>query len=428
MARVKRAVNAHKKRRETLELASGYRGQRSRLYRKAKEQVLHSATYQYRDRKKRKGDFRQLWIQRINAAARLNGMTYNRFMQGLKIAGDRGGPQGPGRPGRHRRAGLRRARRAARGRPAGRRAGAGRPGRRLSQPGPTSTRSPRVQAVRRLHRRSARVAERRFVVEGPQAVREALAAGGLHELFSPHAAGELQDAARAAGTPVTVVPGGGARGDGRDGLAAGRAGRRRRCSTTSPDRLPDRPRLVAVLDAVERPRQRRDGAAHRRRRRRRRGGVHRGLDRPARRQVRPGLGRQPVAPAGRDRTGRRWTRSPRCGRAGVAVLATSGARRGRPRRPASTPGRSPAPPPGCSAPRRTACRPRSSRPPTGGSGSRSTAAPSRSTCRPPPRSACTPRPEPSGADAAGRARPGRPKRSNGTRDLFPGSVRSYCSG
>ena len=87
MARVKRAVNAHKKRRETLELASGYRGQRSRLYRKAKEQVLHSATYQYRDRKKRKGDFRQLWIQRINAAARLNGMTYNRLIQGLKAAG-----------------------------------------------------------------------------------------------------------------------------------------------------------------------------------------------------------------------------------------------------------------------------------------------------------------------------------------------------
>ena len=86
MARVKRAVNAHKKRRETLELASGYRGQRSRLYRKAKEQVLHSATYSYRDRKKRKGDFRQLWIQRINAAARLNGMTYNRLIQGLKAA------------------------------------------------------------------------------------------------------------------------------------------------------------------------------------------------------------------------------------------------------------------------------------------------------------------------------------------------------
>ncbi|HEY0499487.1 MAG TPA: 50S ribosomal protein L20 [Kutzneria sp.] len=87
MARVKRAVNAQKKRRTTLELASGYRGQRSRLYRKAKEQVLHSLNYAYRDRRARKGDFRQLWITRINAAARLNGMTYNRFIQGLKVAG-----------------------------------------------------------------------------------------------------------------------------------------------------------------------------------------------------------------------------------------------------------------------------------------------------------------------------------------------------
>ena len=87
MARVKRAVNAHKKRRVVLERASGYRGQRSRLYRKAKEQMLHSLNYAYRDRRQRKGEFRQLWIQRINAAARANGMTYNRFVQGLKAAG-----------------------------------------------------------------------------------------------------------------------------------------------------------------------------------------------------------------------------------------------------------------------------------------------------------------------------------------------------
>ncbi|HEX5495022.1 MAG TPA: 50S ribosomal protein L20 [Mycobacteriales bacterium] len=87
MARVKRAVNAQKKRRTALESASGYRGQRSRLYRKAKEQLLHSATYSFRDRRARKGDFRQLWITRINAAARSNGMTYNRFVQGLKAAG-----------------------------------------------------------------------------------------------------------------------------------------------------------------------------------------------------------------------------------------------------------------------------------------------------------------------------------------------------
>ena len=86
MARVKRAVNAHKKRRVVLERASGYRGQRSRLYRKAKEQVTHSLGYAYRDRRARKGDFRRLWIQRINAAARANGMTYNRLIQGLKAA------------------------------------------------------------------------------------------------------------------------------------------------------------------------------------------------------------------------------------------------------------------------------------------------------------------------------------------------------
>ncbi len=87
MARVKRAVNAQKKRRTTLERASGYRGQRSRLYRKAKEQVTHSLVYNYNDRKKNKGNFRRLWIQRINAAARAEGLTYNRFIQGLNLAG-----------------------------------------------------------------------------------------------------------------------------------------------------------------------------------------------------------------------------------------------------------------------------------------------------------------------------------------------------
>jgi len=87
MARVKNAVNAHKKRRVILERAEGYRGQRSRLYRKAKEQVIHSLVYSYRDRRARKGDFRRLWIQRINAGARSHGLTYNRFIQGLTLAG-----------------------------------------------------------------------------------------------------------------------------------------------------------------------------------------------------------------------------------------------------------------------------------------------------------------------------------------------------
>ena len=86
MARVKRSVNARKKRRTTLDRASGYRGQRSRLYRKAKEQVTHSFVYSYRDRKRRKGDFRRLWIQRINAAARMNDITYNPLIHGLRLA------------------------------------------------------------------------------------------------------------------------------------------------------------------------------------------------------------------------------------------------------------------------------------------------------------------------------------------------------
>ena len=108
MARVKRSLNAKKKRKVVLERAKGYRGQRSRLYRKAKEQVLHSMTYAYRDRKDRKGNFRRLWIQRINAAARANGLTYNRFVQGLKAAGVEVDRRVARRPRRDRRGGLRR--------------------------------------------------------------------------------------------------------------------------------------------------------------------------------------------------------------------------------------------------------------------------------------------------------------------------------
>ena len=86
MARVKRSVNAKKKRRAILKPAKVSRVQRSRLYRKAKEQWLHSQTYAYRDRRKRKSEFRKLWIQRINAAARMNDITYNRLIHGLKLA------------------------------------------------------------------------------------------------------------------------------------------------------------------------------------------------------------------------------------------------------------------------------------------------------------------------------------------------------
>ena len=87
MARVKRAVHSRKHHRAVLEQAQGYFGNKSRSYRAAHEQVMHSLQYAYRDRRARKGDFRQLWIQRINAAARLHGMSYSRLIAGLREAG-----------------------------------------------------------------------------------------------------------------------------------------------------------------------------------------------------------------------------------------------------------------------------------------------------------------------------------------------------
>ncbi len=87
MARVKRAVHAKKHHRAVLEQAQGYYGNKSRSFRAANEQVMRSMQYAYRDRRARKGDFRQLWIQRINAAARLNGISYSRFIAGLHRAG-----------------------------------------------------------------------------------------------------------------------------------------------------------------------------------------------------------------------------------------------------------------------------------------------------------------------------------------------------
>ncbi len=87
MARIKRSVNAKKKRRTTFERAKGYYGARSRTYRSAKEQVQHSLQYQYRDRRNKKREFRRLWIQRINAGCRENGLSYSNFMHGLKLAG-----------------------------------------------------------------------------------------------------------------------------------------------------------------------------------------------------------------------------------------------------------------------------------------------------------------------------------------------------
>ena len=87
MARVKRAVNAKKKRRTVLERAKGYYGARSRHYKVAKEQVQRSLQYQYRDRRTKKREIRKLWITRINAAARINGLSYSQFMHGLKLTG-----------------------------------------------------------------------------------------------------------------------------------------------------------------------------------------------------------------------------------------------------------------------------------------------------------------------------------------------------
>jgi large subunit ribosomal protein L20 len=86
MARVKRSVNSKKHRRKTLDAAKGYRGSRSRSLRRASEQVMHSGNYAYRDRRARKGEFRRLWIVRINAACRQHDMSYSRFVAGLKVA------------------------------------------------------------------------------------------------------------------------------------------------------------------------------------------------------------------------------------------------------------------------------------------------------------------------------------------------------
>jgi large subunit ribosomal protein L20 len=87
MARVKAAVHSKKHRRATLERAKGYYGNKSRSYRAANEQVMHSLQYAFRDRRARKGEFRKLWIQRINAACRQNDISYSRFIAGLREAG-----------------------------------------------------------------------------------------------------------------------------------------------------------------------------------------------------------------------------------------------------------------------------------------------------------------------------------------------------
>lgn len=87
MARVKRGVRAHKRHKKVLKMAKGYFGRKSKLFKVANQQVLKSGNYAYRDRRRKKRDFRKLWITRINAAARTNGLSYSRLMHGLKLAG-----------------------------------------------------------------------------------------------------------------------------------------------------------------------------------------------------------------------------------------------------------------------------------------------------------------------------------------------------
>ena len=165
MARVKRAVGSQEApHKQVLERAKGYYGNKSRSFRAANEQVMRSGQYAFRDRRAKKGEFRRLWIQRINAACRLNDISYSRFIAGLQRGRHRGRPQGAGRPRRHRSGGVQRARRGRARRRSERRV--------LS--GPLAFTNPKVQRLRRLlGRRSARTEEGAFVVEGATLIREA---------------------------------------------------------------------------------------------------------------------------------------------------------------------------------------------------------------------------------------------------------------
>ena len=367
MARVKRAVNAHKKRRVVLERASGYRGQRSRLYRKAKEQVTHSLVYAYRDRKKRKGDFRQLWIQRINAAARQNGMTYNRFIQGLKAAGvevDRkvladlavndaaafsalvevakaALPADVNAPGRRRRT-----------RPPPDDASA--PGESRRNPMPPVPLGPELTSIR-SGAGAGGSASHQARLPGPRGPLPRRGPAGRprgggrpgtvtravrHRARPPTRHAELlATGRRAAGV---AGPPGQRRGDGGHRPDRHPAGARRglpRCSTARSTRCSRRPPAAGRrAGARPRPRQRRHGPAHGRRGRRRRRAADRRQRRPLQRQVRAGHGRQPLPPAGGRRACTWRTTCRRCARPGLRVLAADGARRPRPGRRRPTQG------------------------------------------------------------------------------------------
>ena len=111
MSRVKRGVTAHRRHKKILALTKGHHGQRHRLIKRANESMMHALRYNYVDRRDRKGDFRELWIMRINAASRLHGLSYSRLIHGLKLAGVEPRPKGPRRPRRYPPGRLRAARR-----------------------------------------------------------------------------------------------------------------------------------------------------------------------------------------------------------------------------------------------------------------------------------------------------------------------------
>ena len=170
MARVKRAVQGKKHRRAILEKAEGYSGSRSRHFRKANEQVMHSGNYAFRDRRARKGDFRKLWIVRINAACRQEGISYSRFIAGLKAAEVEVDRKVLADLAVRDAGGVRRARQHG---PRGPRSGVTR-----SEPvalGPKHSEIKRLRAL--LRDSSARAAESAFVLEGPRIVADALRPG-----------------------------------------------------------------------------------------------------------------------------------------------------------------------------------------------------------------------------------------------------------
>ena len=349
MARVKRAVASKKHRKTTLERAKGYYGNKSRSYRAANEQVMHSLQYAYRDRRARKGDFRQLWIQRINAACRLNGTTYAEVHRRPEGQRCRGRSQGPRRPRGHRPGGVHRPGRG----------GQRRVDQRLNlaapttlvgvEPAPLSANNPRLITLRRLSgRRRARLDAGAFVIEGPVPVAEALAAGAaIDEVYvdgeawaSAEPGSALRDAVEAAaatGCPVWSL-GPGALAKAADtvtpqGLLAVAPRRPVELADLVADTSPHRPDPRA--GRRRRPRQRRHPGARRRGRRCRGRGVRRHQHRPLRPQGRAGGSRFGAAPAGGR--GRRHRRGPRrCFAAAVVAWWPPSPRGEWPRRPSTS--------------------------------------------------------------------------------------------